>query len=196
MENKIYKTIENAIKHWYLPLIVGVLLIVLGIWTLTTPLESYIMLSIVFAVGFFLSGIFEMFFALSNKHKSWGWSLALGILSIVIGLLMILNPAISMVTLPFYVGFMLLFYSILGISSAYEMRQYGIMDWGWLMLVAVLALIFSFMMLWNPLFAGVSIVVWTGIAFIMTGLYMIYFSTRLNKLNKLRKKMINEMGER
>jgi len=101
-----------------------------------------------------------------------------------------------MVTLPFYVGFMLLFYSILGISSAYEMRQYGIMDWGWLMLVAVLALIFSFMMLWNPLFAGVSIVVWTGIAFIMTGLYMIYFSTRLNKLNKLRKKMINEMGER
>jgi len=70
MGNTIYKTIENAIKHWYLPLIVGVLLIVLGIWTFTTPLESYIMLSIVFAVGFFLSGIFEMIFALPNKHKS------------------------------------------------------------------------------------------------------------------------------
>ena len=98
-----------------------------------------------------------------------------------------------MATLPFYVGFMLLFYSILGISSAYEMRQYGIMDWGWLMLVAVLGLIFSFMMLWNPLFAGVSIVVWTGIAFIVTGFYMIYFSTRLNKLNKLWKKMKNDL---
>ncbi len=193
MGNTIYKTIENAIKHWYLPLIVGVLLIVLGIWTLTTPVESYIMLSIVFAVGFFLSGIFEMIFALSNKHKSWGWSFALGLLSIIIGLLMILNPAISMATLPFYVGFMLLFHSILGISSSYEMRQYGIMDWGWLMLVAVLALIFSFMMLWNPLFAGVSIVVWTGIAFIVTGFYMIYFSTRLIKLNNLWKKMKNEL---
>lgn len=193
MGNTIYKTIENAIKHWYLPLIVGVLLIVLGIWTLTTPVESYIMLSIVFAVGFFLSGIFEMFFALSNKHKSWGWSFALGLLSIIIGLLMILNPAISMATLPFYVGFMLLFHSILGISSSYEMRQYGIMDWGWLMLVAVLALIFSFMMLWNPLFAGVSIVVWTGIAFIVIGFYMIYFSTRLIKLNNLWKKMKNEL---
>lgn len=187
MGNTIYKTIENAIKHWYLPLIV------LRIWTLTTPVESYIMLSIVFAVGFFLSGIFEMIFALSNKHKSWGWSFALGLLSIIIGLLMILNPAISMATLPFYVGFMLLFHSILGISSSYEMRQYGIMDWGWLMLVAVLALIFSFMMLWNPLFAGVSIVVWTGIAFIVTGFYMIYFSTRLIKLNNLWKKMKNEL---
>lgn len=193
MGNTIYKTIENAIKHWYLPLIVGVLLIVLGIWTFTTPLESYIMLSIVFAVGFFLSGIFEMIFALSNKHKSWRWSFALGLLSIIIGLLMILNPAISMATLPFYVGFMLLFHSILGICSAYEMRQYGIMDWGWLMLVAVLALIFSFIMLWNPLFAGVSIVVWTGIAFIVTGFYMIYFSTRLIKLNNLWKKMKNEL---
>ena len=195
MENKIYKTIESAIKHWYLPLIVGVLLIVLGIWTLTTPLESYLMLSIVFAVGFFLSGVFEMIFALTNKHKSWGWSLALGILSIIIGLLLIMNPAISMVTLPFYVGFMLLFHSILGISSAYEMRRYGIMDWGWLMLVAVLGMIFSFIMLWNPIFAGLNIVVWTGIAFLVTGIYMIYFSTRLNKLNKLLKKMKKELGE-
>ncbi|NMB50397.1 MAG: HdeD family acid-resistance protein [Bacteroidales bacterium] len=195
MENKIYKTIESAIKHWYLPLIVGILLIVLGIWTLTTPLESYLMLSIVFAVGFFLSGVFEMIFALTNKHKSWGWSLALGILSIIIGLLLIMNPAISMVTLPFYVGFMLLFHSILGISSAYEMRRYGIMDWGWLMLVAVLGMIFSFIMLWNPIFAGLNIVVWTGIAFLVTGIYMIYFSTRLNKLNKLLKKMKKELGE-
>ena len=195
MENKIYKTIESAIKHWYLPLVVGVLLIVLGIWTLTTPLESYLMLSIVFAVGFFLSGVFEMIFALTNKHKSWGWSLALGILSIIIGLLLIMNPAIYMVTLPFYVGFMLLFHSILGISSAYEMRRYGIMDWGWLMLVAVLGMIFSFIMLWNPIFAGLNIVVWTGIAFLVTGIYMIYFSTRLNKLNKLLKKMKKELGE-
>ena len=39
MGNKIFKTIESAIKYWYLPLIVGVLLIVLGIWTLTTPLN-------------------------------------------------------------------------------------------------------------------------------------------------------------
>ena len=70
MGNKIFKTIESAIKYWYLPLIVGILLIVLGIWTLTTPLESYIMLSIVFAVGFLLSGILEMIFALGNRHKS------------------------------------------------------------------------------------------------------------------------------
>lgn len=195
MGNKIFKTIESAIKYWYLPLIVGVLLIVLGIWTLTTPLESYIMLSIVFAVGFLLSGILEMIFALGNRHKSWVWSLALSILSIIIGLLLVLNPAISMMTLPFYVGFMLLFHSILGISSAYEMRRYGIVDWGWLMLVAVLGMIFSFIMLWNPIFAGLNIVVWTGIAFIVTGVYMIYFSTKLNKLNKLRKKLKKELEE-
>lgn len=187
MENEIYKTIENAIKHWYLPLIVGILLVILGIWTLTTPLESYVMLSIVFAVGFFLSGIVEVVFAVTNKQKAWGWSMALGILSIIIGLLMMINPAISMATLPFYVGFMLLFYSILGISSAYEMRQYGIMDWGWLMVVAILGMLFSFIMLWNPIFAGLNIVIWTSVAFLVTGIYMIYYSVRLNKLNRVSK---------
>ncbi|HXL00843.1 MAG TPA: DUF308 domain-containing protein, partial [Dysgonamonadaceae bacterium] len=68
-------------------------------------------------------------------------------------------------------------------------------DWGWLMLVAVLGMIFSFIMLWNPIFAGLNIVVWTGIAFIVTGVYMIYFSTKLNKLNKLRKKLKKELEE-
>lgn len=128
-----------------------------------------------------------MVFALSNKHQNWGWSLALGILSIVVGLLLLLNPAISMATLPFYVGFTLLFRSISGMVTAYEMKQYGILDWGTLMVTAVLGLIFSFILLWNPVFAGINVVVWTAVAFIILGIYTIYFSFKMRKLNKMMK---------
>lgn len=184
---RTFKKIEKAIKRWYLMLIVGIVFVILGIWTLATPVDAYAALSIVFAVGFLINGITEVVFAMDNKHQNWGWSLTLGILSIVVGLLLLLNPAVSMATLPFYVGFTLLFRSISGMITAYDMKQYGILDWGTLMVTAVLGLIFSFILLWNPLFAGINVVVWTGVTFIVLGGYTIYFSFKLRKLNKLMK---------
>ena len=64
-----FKKIEKAIKRWYLMLVVGVIFIVLGIWTLATPVDAYIALSFVFAMGFLVSGITEMV-CLSNKHQN------------------------------------------------------------------------------------------------------------------------------
>ncbi|MGI6370826.1 MAG: HdeD family acid-resistance protein [Ignavibacteria bacterium] len=184
---KLFKKVEKSIKRWYLLLIAGIVLVVLGIWTFATPLTAYVALSLVFAIGFLFSGIAEVGFALSNKHQNWGWSLALGVLSIVVSILLLLNPSTTMVTLSYYVGFTLLFRSISGIVSAYEMKQYGILDWGTLMLNAVLGLILAFILLWNPIFAGFSVVVWTALAFLVIGAYTIYYSFKLRKLNKMTK---------
>jgi uncharacterized membrane protein HdeD (DUF308 family) len=184
---KTFKKMEKNIKRWYLMLIVGIVFIILGIWTIATPLNAYVALSIVFALGFLISGIVELVFALYNKHQNWGWSLALGILTTVVGVLVLIYPEASMLTLPIYVGLTLLFRSISGMVTAYDMKQYGILDWGTLMVTAILGLIFSFILLWNPVFAGVSVVVWTAVAFVIIGAYTVYFSFKLRKLNKMMK---------
>ncbi len=184
---KTFKKMEKNIKRWYLMLIVGIVFIILGIWTIATPLNAYVALSIVFALGFLISGIVELVFALYNKHQNWGWSLALGILTTVVGVLLLIYPEASMLTLPIYVGLTLLFRSISGMVTAYDMKQYGILDWGTLMVTAILGLIFSFILLWNPMFAGVSVVVWTAVAFVIIGAYTVYFSFKLRKLNKMMK---------
>jgi uncharacterized membrane protein HdeD (DUF308 family) len=100
---------------------------------------------------------------------------------------MLLNPGITMATLPYYVGFTLLFRSISGMVTAYEMQEYGILDWGSLMVNAVLGLLLSFILLWNPVFAGVNVVIWTAVTFIVLGCYTIYYSFKLRKLNKMMK---------
>ena len=41
MENFL-KTLRTAVKQWYLPLIVGILLVILGFYVLATPLTSYL----------------------------------------------------------------------------------------------------------------------------------------------------------
>ena len=69
---------DYAVKNWWLSLLVGLLYIIAAIYLMFAPLASYIALSILFSVSMFVSGLFEIAFALANKKgiSSWGWYLA------------------------------------------------------------------------------------------------------------------------
>lgn len=186
MENPILNSIRNSIKHWYLPLIVGVLFVLVGIWVSSTPLAAYLTLSILFAFTFLFVGILEIVYAISNRNTfdNWVWALITGIIGLVLGILLIANPAISMIILPFYVGFGIMFYSIMGIGRAVDLRKHHMIGWGYVMFTGILGLILSFIMIWNPLFGGMTIVFYTAFSFIILGVLNILLSLRLKSLNK------------
>lgn len=195
MRKSMFKTFNDTIKHWYIPAIVGSIFIVVGIYTFASPATSYVALSILFSLSFLFSGISEIVFSLTNRNEmdNWGWVLAFGILTTVIGGLLLSNPAVSMATLTFYVGFLILFRSISALSFSLDLRDYGISDWGALMALGVIGLIFSIIMIWNPAFAGMTIVIWTGLAFITTGIFSLYMAFKLKKLNELPQKMSEDL---
>ena len=195
MRKSIFKTFNDTIKHWYIPAIVGSIFIVVGIYTFVSPATSYVALSILFSLSFLFSGISEIVFSLTNRNEmdNWGWVLAFGILTTVIGGLLLSNPAVSMATLTFYVGFLILFRSISALSFSLDLKDYGIGDWGALMALSVIGLIFSIIMIWNPAFAGMTIVIWTGLAFITTGIFSLYMAFKLKKLNELPQKMSEDL---
>lgn len=181
MIEDILTSAHQVVRRWYLPLVIGVILLILGVWTLFTPAKSYVALVIVFAIGFLINGILETYFAIVNKTN--GWSLALGILSLILGLMLLFNPALSAITLPLYVGFMLMFRSVSGIAIALHLRRHYVIDWGTLMVFSVLGILLSFLMIFNPAFGGLSIVLWTGFAFLASGALSIVFALRLRKLH-------------
>ena len=76
---------DYAVKNWWLSLLVGLLYIIVAIYLMFAPLASYVALSILFSVSMFVSGLFEIAFALANKKgiSSWGWYLAGGIIDLI-----------------------------------------------------------------------------------------------------------------
>jgi len=48
---------------------------------------------------------------------------------------------------------------------------------------SVLGILLSFLMIFNPAFGGLSIVLWTGFAFLASGALSIVFALRLRKLH-------------
>lgn len=185
MKNLI-NAITNTVKYWYVPLILGIIFILCGIWAFTSPLSTFLALSMLFSISFIVSGIGDMFFAAANAKqlKGWGWYLVSGILSLILGIYLVAYPAISMSVLTFIIGFTLLFRSFQLFGFSLELKDTGIPKWGYITFASVLGIITSFILLANPIFTGASVVVFTALAFIFIGIAYIVLSINLKKVKK------------
>lgn len=197
MEN-FFQHFRKTIKHWYIPLIIGVLLIILGIYVFTTPMETYMTLTIIFSVSFVASGLLDIIFSIQNNKilKGWGWYLVGGILSLAMGIYLVVYPAISMVVLPFVVGFTLLFRSFQLLGFAFDLKESKVLNWGNLAILSIVGVIFSFLLLSNPVFTGISIVALTALSFIFVGISSIVLSFNLKKMKNIPEKISPELKER
>ena len=176
---------ENDIKHWYLFPILGLLFIVMSFWVIATPAESYLSLSILFSILFLASGICEIVFSIKNKKTVSGWSLVGGILDLLMGLLLLAYPLLSALVLALFVGFGLLFRSVWGIGFAVDLKSIKSRNWGWLLVFALLGIATSFIMLWNPVIAGLTVVALTAFALAVLGVFNIVLGFDLKKLKAI-----------
>ncbi|SBV98707.1 DUF308 domain-containing protein [uncultured Dysgonomonas sp.] len=187
MKNDLFYSAKQAVKFWWVSILVGVLAVALGIWSLITPLTTLVALTLVFAITFFVSGIFEIAFALSNKKvlKGWGWTLISGIIDLIFGLILVAMPVeVIALVLTYFVGFWVMFQSIWAIGSAAELQRNGVKGWGWLMTLAVLGVIMSFIFIMSPAFTTGFIIALVSISFISYGFFRIYLGFKLKSLHK------------
>ena len=182
---KSIKAISKSIKNWYLLTLVGILFIILGVWVFRTPLASYLVLATFFSISFLTAGVAEITFAIGNRKEidHWGWYLASGVFSAMIGVLLLSNPELSMTTLPLYVGFGVLFRSIAGVSFALSIKDTGA-EYQSLLWLSIGGIILSFLLIWNPGIVGMTLVSITSLIFILLGIIGIIFSLKLKNLHR------------
>jgi len=195
MRDQIYQSVKQAVKNWWVSLVIGILAVILGIWSLVTPDVTLVALTYVFIFVFLFGGILEIIFAVSNRDAltGWGWTLAGGVIDIIFGLLILAMPPITAaVVLVYFVGFWIMFRSIWAIGEAVELKRLGFRDWGWTLALAILGILFAITFLMSPLFTGaVFIVAFVSTAFIIYGIFRIYLGFRLKSL----KNDINDLAE-
>ncbi|MFT3993662.1 MAG: HdeD family acid-resistance protein [Dysgonomonas sp.] len=195
MKNEILSSVKQAVKYWWVSLLVGILAVILGIWCAAAPSSTLIVLSALFTASFLVSGIAEIIFAVSNKDtiSGWGWTLASGVIDLLFGFLLLAMPFESIFVLIFFVGFWVMFQSIWGIGAAVELQRNKISGWGWLLALAILGLILSFILIVNPVFASGFIVGLFSITLICYGILRIYYSFKLksvgNDMNEIKKEL-------
>ena len=192
------KTVRNTVKYWYVPAIIGVLFIILGGYLFSIPEATYFSLVVLFSLSFLFSGILEIVFSVQNKDEleGWGWYLTSGIFSLLIGIVLVSKPDVAATTLPFFIGFSLLFRSFQGLGFSFELKNYGVIKWGNLAILSILGIVFSFLLIANPIFTGISLVVMTALSFIFVGISAIVLAFQLKKLKTLPGKLRKELKDK
>jgi uncharacterized membrane protein HdeD (DUF308 family) len=177
----VVNTIKSGIKNWWWFLIMGIMSLVAGAAIFAKPAESYITLSVLFSIIMASTGFSQIVFSISERRylKNWGWTLVSGILDFALGTYLMIYPAITMATLPFIVGFYLLFRAIYLIGASIELSSIGIKGWGWLLTGGVVLLALGFLTLYYPAVGAIGIVACSGYAFIVSGIFSIVLAFQL-----------------
>ncbi|UYW01750.1 DUF308 domain-containing protein [Flavobacterium agricola] len=178
------KSIKNSIKHWWVPLLAGLLFIFMGAYSFYSPMTAYESLTIVFTITFLFSGLSEVSFAIANRHEidNWGWTLAWGLLTAVIGFILFVRPLESMEVLAYFIGFWVLFRSVSGISYSIDLKHYGTPNWGSLLALSILGVFVGLIMILNPVLAGFTAVIWLGCGLVIVGVFAIALAFNLKGL--------------
>ena len=194
----LVRSLLQAIKYWYIPLIIGILSILGGFYVFTVPLEAYLALSIMFSISFIVFGVFDIFFSLENKNTLswWGWYFVNGLLSVIMGWILLFYPWLSMSTFSFFVGFALLFRSAQLSGFSFDLKQYNESNWIYLLILSIIWIITSFVLIAHPIFTGISVALMTGIAMIFTGVSSIIFSFDLKNIKNFPNRISSQLKDK
>src|SRR6476646_7431818 len=102
-----------------------------------------------------------------------GLSLAQGIIDVALGVQLVSFRSLTMVIFPLYVGIGHLFHSMMVIGWSFQLQKFMVPDWGMLLFIGIFGVLFLFMIIWNPVLASLTIVVYTAIAFLSIGIFQI-----------------------
>lgn len=182
--SSVLENIRSDVKNWWWFLITGIIFIIAGIVIYAKPLSGYASLSILFSVVILCSGISQLFFSLSNSGilKGWGWILVSGILDAAIGSYLLMYPLVTMATLPYFVGFWLVFRSFSIMGSSLDLKDLKAGGWGWLLFGGIVVMALGFLVIYYPAAGVVGIIAVSGTAFIIGGILNIYLAFQLKSL--------------
>lgn len=120
--------VRNRIKKLtgfkiYVPIILGVVDIIIGVYLLFNLNVGLAVLPFIFASWFLIDSIFGLFtidIAKSISIEHFWFALIINILGIIVGVVLLFNPLSSAFTLSFLVGFYFMLFGILNIVYAFR----------------------------------------------------------------------------
>jgi uncharacterized membrane protein HdeD (DUF308 family) len=108
---------------FFLHLLSGVLSIVVGLLFLRAPINALLALTLLVACFLMVEGIFKIVAALSYRFAAWGWSLASGVIDLILGIMIWQElPTSALWVIGLFVGINLVFRGVDWIALGLALR--------------------------------------------------------------------------
>lgn len=166
---------ENLkMKDWYWILIKGIIMIALALLVFTAPGGTLIGIALYIGIGFILSGVVMIGKGITERKvlPSWGWTVFGGFLDLFLGYIFLTHPAVSVSVIPFMVGFWAAFYGFYLVIDGFSGTGSAAIK----VISGILIIILANVIMFNPILAGMTLVIWFGILLMIGGIYNVIIS--------------------
>jgi uncharacterized membrane protein HdeD (DUF308 family) len=153
---------------WWLLLVAGLLGIVAGIVVLVEPAISLVTLAVVAGIFLLVDAIFEIAAAIAGSVPGRGMLALLGVLSAIVGVLLIRHPIGGVVAIALLLGLWLITIGVVRAMAAFEVHERR----GWNVLLAAFEVIAGIVIVSSPDIGVATLAVLVGISFIVRGVGM------------------------
>lgn len=176
-------------RLWWMPLIRGIMLIILGGYALFNPGMTAAVFVKVFGFFVIAEGVVSILAAIMGKTPSRMWTAARGALAIIVGLVIFGNSAVvagvTATMLLYVIATFIVFAGILEIIAAMKDSQSVNHQTGWMLFAGISMIAFGVLVFVAPLSFGAFIVRIIGVGAMINGASLISMAFRLRQLAKL-----------
>ena len=179
-------TTGKPLRYSWTFLVTGLLLTFAGVAILYDPILTSRALGFSLGIVIILLGIGHFSFVIANSHLPHrGWHILISALDLLIGAVLLPYPDITIVVLPFLLGFWFLIRGLSMILYAFTLRHMTPRSGrGWVAAGGFFVALFAFFVIGFPLFGFLAIVTWTSFALMITGISNILLAFRLRGLRE------------
>ncbi len=101
----------------------GALSLLIGLLVLRSPLQTLVVIALLFGAWWVLTGVFDIVSAFSGSAMSRGWSLLMGAISVIAGVIVLLQPEISLAVLIVVLSVWMIVYGVMTVVGAFILRR-------------------------------------------------------------------------
>ncbi len=177
---------QTAAKFWWVLLVRGILLIVLGILMFAWPQATLTVFVFLFVIFLLVDGIMEVAqgFTARREGRSGTALWVQGALAVVVAIVVAIWPRESGVVFVWIIAIWALIAAIAAIAGGIALRKTPGSGWGWILAWGIIAGLFGIALVINPT-AGILSLLWiVAIWAIVAGVVMILFSFLVRRVGQ------------
>ena len=179
MDSTAYAAPSTQSVSWWLVILQGIALLIIGVLLFTETAITLYMLVMFLGVYWLIGGIFDLVGVIGDRTQ-WGWRLFAGVIGVVAGLAVVRHPLWATIMIPSMLAWLLgAFGIVIGIVTLF--RAVTGAGWG-AAIIGVVSALLGVILLLNPLYSAGVLVYAAAACAVAGGVASIVWGFRLRSL--------------
>jgi uncharacterized membrane protein HdeD (DUF308 family) len=153
-------------RAWWLLLVVGLMCLAAGVIVIAQPDISIVTLAVIAGIFLLVDGIYDVIVAIAQPSEGRGMLALVGVLSAIVGIILIRHPIESVVAVALLVGIWLVTIGIIRLIGAFAIAG----NRGWELLVAFIEILAGIVIVAVPDIGVTTLAIFIAIAFMLRGI--------------------------